>query len=80
MTLYVFKCQECAFLIKHSLDKPIGDVYIYNCPKCKKSNKFKFLRENDPVKDWYANILKIRNKRRRQGDALYKEKTDEAAS
>lgn len=79
MTLYVFKCQECTYLIKHSLDKPIGDVYVYNCPKCKKSSKFKFLREMDPVKDWYANILKIRNNRRRQEDTLYKDKQDETA-
>ncbi len=79
MTLYVFKCQECTYLIKHSLDKPIGDVYVYNCPKCKKSSKFKFLREMDPVKDWYANILKIRNNRRRQEDALYKDKQGETA-
>jgi hypothetical protein len=34
----------------------------------------------DYEKDWYANIIKIRNKRRRQKDALYQEKQDETAS
>lgn len=76
MPLFVFECQECGFLIKHSLDKSIGDVYLYDCPKCKKSNKFKFLREMDPVKDWYSNI--IRNKRRRAGDTLYNKKQGSA--
>lgn len=80
MTLFVFKCQECTYLIKHSLEKPIGNVYTYGCPKCKKSNKFTFLREMDYEKDWYANIIKIRNNRRRQKDALYQEKQDGTAS
>lgn len=71
MTLYVFECQNCHFPIKHVLQNPCGTTYVYDCPKCKKCDKFLFVREMDPKKDWYTNILGIKNKRRRNGDNLY---------
>jgi len=80
MPLFVFECQSCHFLIKHSLDKNIGDIYLYNCPKCKTNNRFKFLREMDPVKDWYTNIIGIRNMRRRSKDRLYNDEQESGTS
>lgn len=72
MTLYVFECQNCHFLLKHSLANPCGNIYVYDCPKCKKCNKFQFLREMDPQKDWYSHLVQIKNRRRRLGDGLRK--------
>ncbi|PIQ97808.1 MAG: hypothetical protein COV67_02275 [Nitrospinae bacterium CG11_big_fil_rev_8_21_14_0_20_56_8] len=71
MALFIFECEKCRHLIKHSLQHNIGKIYIFECPKCKDNNRFKFVREGNPDFDWYSNVVKIKNARRREGDRLH---------
>lgn len=71
MPLYVFECQKCKHLIKHSLGGNIGGIYIFDCPSCKDNNRFKFIREGSSSKDWYSNVIKIKNRKRRDHDRLH---------
>ncbi|PIQ99171.1 MAG: hypothetical protein COV66_14975 [Nitrospinae bacterium CG11_big_fil_rev_8_21_14_0_20_45_15] len=70
MALYVFECQKCKHLIKHSLGGNIGGIYIFDCPNCKDNNRFKFIREGNTL-DWYSNVVKIKNNKRRDLDRLH---------
>ncbi len=75
MPLFVFECEKCKHLLKHSLEKFIGTLYICVCPACKVSDRFKFIREGNLELDWFAKNLKIKNKRRRGEDRLHRTDT-----
>jgi hypothetical protein len=70
MPLFIYECQQCRFKLSHLVEQSFGPLYIYDCPCCKKNNKFNFLREANPLKDRLAELI-IKNKRRRPGDKLY---------
>lgn len=71
MPLYIFECRTCGHLIKQALESFSGKVYTYDCPQCEGNDKFKLIREVDPNKDWFNNMLRIHNRRRRAGDRLH---------
>ena len=72
MPLFIFECGSCQHLIKQSLDSPPVRKQELDCPKCGRERKFKFIREADFQEDWFSNMLKIHNKRRRPGDRLHR--------
>ena len=58
MPLIVFQCEECKFRMKHVMSTAVRGSYSTYCPACLKTANFKFLREGDPIKDWYTNLSK----------------------
>ncbi len=71
MPLFIFECVNCGHWIKKYLkQKPEKNIH-HKCPKCADDQSFKLIREGDPQKDWFNSILKIHNKRRRDGDQLH---------
>ena len=56
MPLIVFECEVCKFLMKHVMSNAVRGAYSTFCPGCAKTSRFNFLREGDPVEDWYTNI------------------------
>ncbi|QPJ65912.1 MAG: hypothetical protein G3M78_11120 [Candidatus Nitrohelix vancouverensis] len=76
MTLFVYECEQCKHLIKHSLGGAVGNIYIFPCPKCIDNNRFRFIREGSPEFDWYKEPVKIKNKKRRDGDNLHSNAPD----
>ena len=73
MPLFVFECEGCQGEIKHVTSAPLTNSYLEDCVSCKQRMSFKFVREGNRENDWFANIL-IQNRRRRDGDLLYKTK------
>ena len=71
MPLFIFECDNCSHWIKKILDQRPGKNIHHECPKCTNNNKFKLIREGDPQRDWFSNVLKIHNNRRRDGDRLH---------
>ena len=57
--------------MKKILDQNPGKNIQQECPKCADKQKFKLVREGDPQRDWFNNVLKIHNNRRRPGDQLH---------
>ena len=71
MPLFIFECSNCNHWIKKILDENPGKTIQQECPKCSDNQKFNLVREGDPQKDWFNNVLKIHNNRRRDGDRLH---------
>lgn len=71
MPLFIFECVKCSHWIKKTLDENPGKNIQLGCPKCSDKQKFKLVREGNPENDWYSNVLKIHNNRRRDGDRLH---------
>ncbi len=71
MPLFIFECENCNHWIKKTLDQNPGKKIQQECPKCTDNQNFKLIREGDPQRDWFSNVLKIHNKRRRPGDQLH---------
>lgn len=72
MPLFIFECSDCQHLIKQLLESPPKKKTDFPCPQCGRDRKFKFLREAGFQEDWFSNMLKIHNKRRRPGDRLHR--------
>ena len=71
MPLFILECNSCGHLIKSVLDQKPGKKYHHECSKCDDNRYFKLIREGDPQRDWFNNVLKIHNNRRRDGDRLH---------
>lgn len=73
MPLYVYECEVCKWVIKHVTTSAPFDKYSSQCPTCNQVKVFNFVRAGNKEQDWFSNIL-INNRRRRDGDQLYKTK------
>ena len=78
MHLVVFECEFCKFLMKHVMSNTVRGAYSTHCPGCSKTTRFNFLREGDPIKDWYSNILIAERKRREK--TVFKQDVDKNES
>ena len=67
--LQVYECEKCKYLLKHLADRRFSAKYNYTCPSCKEMSSFVFLRENDPVKDWLSNQIRMKKQARRKKKA-----------
>ncbi len=71
MPSFVYCCEHCTaelrFLVSRALDNKIS----VHCPECNDVKQFNLVREGNVGKDWCSQAL-IANKRRRDGDDLYK--------
>lgn len=78
MPSFVYCCKQCSaelrFLVSRALDKDIS----VHCPECNDVKQFSLVREGNIGKDWFSQVL-IENKKRREGDDLYKSDEREEA-